>query len=241
MVVDAATGRTAPPRVRGGLVVRLVVLLAGLGLFAAGIVAMLESGLGLSPWDVLHQGIARHSALSFGEANVAVSAGVLVLAMALGARVGAGTILNAILVGTFVHVLESVPAVERLAGAALPGRAGLLALGLVLIAAGTALYIGAGLGAGPRDSLMLVGARRTHRRIGLVRGAIELSALAGGFALGGTAGVGTLAFAVGIGPLVEASFRLLALSPLAVREAEPEPARRSVGGPCCERMATEAA
>lgn len=218
MIFDAASSaRTAPPRVRGGLPVRLPVLVAGLAMFAAGIVAMLESRLGLSPWDVLHQGIARHSALSFGEANVAVSGGVLVVAMALGARVGAGTVLNALLVGTFVHALDAVPAIGRLAAAPLGARIGLLALGLVLIAAGTALYIGAGLGAGPRDSLMLVGARRTNRRIGVVRGAIELSVLVAGVALGGTVGVGTLAFALGIGPLVEAAFRALARSPLAAR------------------------
>jgi uncharacterized protein len=224
--------------VRGGITLRLGVLLVGLALFAAGIVAMLESGLGLSPWDVLHQGIARHSALSFGEANVVVSAGVLALATSLGARVGAGTILNAVLVGTFVHVLEALPAVERLGAAPLTVRAGLLALGLVLVAAGTAVYIGAGLGAGPRDSLMLVGARRTGRRIGLVRGAIELSALVVGFALGGTVGVGTLAFAVGIGPLVEASFALLTRSPLGVGGRAP--VRGAHAGSCGEPAPAEA-
>ena len=211
------------PRIRGGLPARLAALLAGLAVFAAGIVALLESRLGLSPWDVLHQGIARHTALSFGEANIAVGVVVLLLAVALGARAGIGTVANAVLVGTFVHVLASIHAIERLAHAPLPARAGLLAAGLVLMAAGTALYVGAGLGAGPRDSLMLVGARRTPLRLGAVRAAIELCALAAGFALGGTVGVGTLAFAVGIGPLVEGCFALLARSPLA-RPAEPAPA-----------------
>jgi uncharacterized membrane protein YczE len=238
--MDVGGDTRSAPRLRGGLVPRLAALVVGLALFAAGIVAMLESRLGLSPWDVLHQGIARHTFLSFGEANVAVSAGVLVVAVALGARVGAGTVLNALLVGTFVNVFGDIPMVARLAGSPLGERAGLLVLGLVLIAIGTALYIGAGLGAGPRDSLMLVGARRTGRRIGLVRGAIELSALALGFVLGGTVGLGTLAFAVGIGPLVEAAFRLLARSPLAAR---PAPARSAAPdrGPHCATPAAEAA
>ena len=82
---------------------------------------------------------------------------------------------------------------------------------------GTALYLGAGLGAGPRDSLMVVGAQRTRFRIGVVRATLELCALAAGVALGGTFGVGTVAFAVGIGPSVELSFWLLASSPLALR------------------------
>jgi uncharacterized membrane protein YczE len=236
---DLSPGRTAPPRVRGGLVARLAVLVVGLGLFAAGIVAMLEARLGLSPWDVLHQGIARHSPLSFGAATVVVSAGVLVVAMALGARAGAGTVLNAVLVGTFVQAFGGISAVERLAHAPLGARAALLAAGLVLVAVGTALYIGAGLGAGPRDSLMLVGARRSRRRIGLVRGGIELSALALGFALGGTIGVGTLAFAVGIGPLVEAAFRLLARSPLAHRPADTTGVA-AVPGSACAAVAVEA-
>src|SRR5947208_7660475 len=101
----------APPRLRGGLGLRMAVLLSGLFLFAAGIVALLESRLGLSPWDVLHQGLARHTPLSFGEANIAVSAVVVTIAFLLGARIGVGTVANAILVGGFVQLLSSLPAV----------------------------------------------------------------------------------------------------------------------------------
>src|SRR5213080_1316352 len=85
----------APPRLRGGLGLRMAVLLSGLFLFASGIVALLESRLGLSPWDVLHQGLARHTPLSFGEANIAVGSGVLAVAFVLGARIGICTIANA--------------------------------------------------------------------------------------------------------------------------------------------------
>jgi uncharacterized membrane protein YczE len=170
----------AAPRLRGRLPVRLCYLLAGLLLFAAGIVALLESRLGLSPWDVLHQGIAEHTPLAFGEANNAVGVVVLACAWLLGARVGAGTVANAVLVGAFVQLLLSVGAVERLADAPLATRVALLAGGIALIGAGTGLYIGADLGAGPRDSLMVVGAHRTGRRVGAVRAAIEVSALAAG-------------------------------------------------------------
>ena len=202
------------PHVRGGTAVRLGVLLIGLALFAAGIVALLESKLGLSPWDVLHQGISRHTPLTFGEANIAVSAVVLSGAWLLGARVGVGTVANALLVGSLVQLFTSVAAVEGLADDPLGVRIGLLLAGLALMGVGTALYLGAGLGAGPRDSLMVVGAHRTRFRIGAVRAALELSALAVGVTLGGTFGVGTVAFALGIGPSVELSFWLLARSPL---------------------------
>src|SRR5256885_17067618 len=104
-----------PPRIRGGVATRLAVLVSGLFMFALGIVAFLESKLGLSPWDVLHQGIAEHTPLSFGEANVAVSLVVVTIAWLLGARVGIRTIGNAVLVGTFIVGLTSIRAGPSLA------------------------------------------------------------------------------------------------------------------------------
>jgi uncharacterized protein len=206
-----------PPTLRGGLGLRFGLLVAGLFLFAAGIVALLESGLGLSPWDVLHQGIAGHTPLSFGEANIAVGIVVLAAAFLLGARVGIGTIANAILVGVFVQLLTRLGPVAALAHDTLGARVVLLFAGIALMGVGTGLYIGAGLGAGPRDSLMVVGSQRTRFRIGAVRATLELSALTVGLALGGTVGVGTLAFALGIGPTVELCFWMLERSPLTVR------------------------
>jgi uncharacterized membrane protein YczE len=192
-----------------------VSLVFGLFLFAAGIVAMLESKLGLSPWDVLHQGIARHTPLTFGEANIAVGILVLALAWALGGRPGIGTIANATLIGAFIQLLTSPHVVTTLSHDSLGVRALLLVLGIALIGVGSAFYIGADLGAGPRDTLMLVGVRRTRFRLGVVRAAIEIVALAIGIVLGGTFGIGTVAFAVLVGPVVEASFALLARSPFA--------------------------
>jgi uncharacterized membrane protein YczE len=209
----------APPVIRGGAVARAVFLVLGLALFAAGIVVLLESGLGLSPWDVLNQGLSERSPLSFGMANVAVALVVLVVAWALGARVGPGTVANAVLIGLFVDLLLRVGAVERLAEQAWVVRSAALGGGILVIGLGSAFYIGAGMGAGPRDSLMLVLARRSGTRIGVVRAALEVAVTALGFALGGTVGVGTLAFALGIGPAVELSFWLLERTPI----AEPGP------------------
>jgi uncharacterized protein len=201
--------------VRGGLAARLASLVAGLFLFALAIVLILESRLGLSPWDVLNQGIARHSPLSFGMANVAVGLVVLMLAWGLGAPPGLGTFANAILVGSFIQVLTSIGAITQLSDSGLAARVLLLAAGIALIGPASAFYIGADLGAGPRDSLMLAGARLSRRRVGIVRGVLELGALGAGIVLGGTFGLGTVAFALLVGPVVESSFALLARSPLA--------------------------
>jgi uncharacterized membrane protein YczE len=205
----------APPVIRGSFGVRLAFLVAGLLLCALGIVLFLESELGLPPWDVLHQGVAEQGGMSFGAANLVVSLAVLALSWRLGAPIGLGTLLNAILVGTFVLLLTPVDALDALSGEGLGVRIGLLPLALACFGVGSAFYICAAMGAGPRDSLMLVTSRRLRVRIGVARTGIEITALAAGFALGGTVGVGTLVFAAGIGPVVEASFRLLARTPLA--------------------------
>ena len=208
-------GLRLPPRVRGGAFARACSLVGGLFVFALGIVALLESDLGLSPWDVLNQGIERQSPISFGVANIVVGLGVLVVAWALGAPPGVGTVANAVLVGAFVELLLAVPAVAGLDEQGIALRGALVPLGLAFFGVGTAFYVGAALGAGPRDSLMLVLARRTGARVGVVRGLIEVTVLIAGWLLGGTVGVGTAAFALLIGPVVELSFGLLARSPLA--------------------------
>jgi uncharacterized protein len=207
-----------PPSLRGGLGARYLGLVFGLFLCGAGIVALLESRLGLSPWDVLHQGLAKHTPLSFGAANIVVGVAVLGLSMLLGARIGRGTVANAILIGAFIELLLRVPAVQDLSETGLGARVALLLTGIALMAVGSAFYLGAALGAGPRDSLMLVLALRSRRRIGFVRTLLESSAVVAGALMGGTVGIGTIAFALLIGPAVEASMWLLSRSALALPE-----------------------
>jgi uncharacterized membrane protein YczE len=181
----------------------------------------LESRLGLPPWDVLHQGIANHTPLSFGIANEAVAVVVVALVWLLGARIGPGTVANAVLIGLFVFGLQHLDLVQRLAAWPLGARVALLFAGLGLFGAGSGAYIGADFGAGPRDSLMLVGSLRTGVRIGVVRAAIEGSVLVAGFLMGGTIGVGTVLFAALIGPAVEASFWLVGRLGLAAVASRP--------------------
>lgn len=205
------------PRLRFGPAIRVSSLFVGLVLIAVGVVALLTSGLGLSPWDVFHQGIARHTPLSLGTASVVVGLVVLLVAWALGQPPGWGTLANAIVIGLVIDVLLSVDAIADLDVDALPARIALVIAGVALFGVGTALYIGAGLGAGPRDSMMLMLVRRTGVRIAIVRFTMEAVVVAAGFALGGTVGVGTLAFVVLIGPSVEGSFWVLTRAGLAER------------------------
>jgi len=217
-----------PPTVRGGPAARWTTLLVGLALFAVGIVMLLESRLGLSPWDVLNQGIAKHTPLSFGVANTVAALVVLVVAWRLGAAIGPGTVANAVLIGVFVDLLMRAHALAGIQNAALVPRVLVLVAGIFVIGGASALYIGGALGAGPRDSLMLVLSRRTARRVGVVRTVLESGVTAVGFALGGTVGVGTFAFALGVGPAIEVSFWLLGRSPLVV-EVQPEVAPTTIG------------
>ena len=187
-----------------------------------------ESKLGLSPWDVLNQGLAKHTFLTFGTANIVIGVLVLCLAWSLGGVPGIGTVANALLVGTFIQLLTSIGSIADLSQDGLGTRIPLLVAGILLIGPATAFYIGADLGAGPRDTLMLVGARRTRFRLGIVRGTLELAALVVGVVLGGTFGAGTVLFAFGIGPIVEASFFLLGRSPLAEQRSIAVPYSESV-------------
>jgi uncharacterized protein len=186
----------------------------GLFVFAVGIVCLYEANLGLSSWDVLNQGISKHTPLSFGEANIVVGVTVLLIAAVMGARIGFGTVANAILVGAFVDQLLRLSVVTDRANDPLAARVALLLAGIGLMGIATALYVGARFGAGPRDSLMLVISLRSHVRIRIVRFFLEAVPLVLGFALGGKVGIGTFVYLVAIGPVVEGSFALVEHTPL---------------------------
>jgi uncharacterized membrane protein YczE len=181
---------------RDRLAVRLVRLYLGLGGFGVSLALMVRARLGLGPWDVLHQGIARHLGVQLGWVTIGVSGLVLLTWIPLRQRPGLGTASNAIIVGLVVNgALDVLPTPGPLAW-----RAAWLAAGIGLNGLATACYIGAGLGPGPRDGLMTGIAARGHS-LRAVRTLIELSVLAIGSVLGGTIGVGTVAYAVSIGPL----------------------------------------
>lgn len=194
---------------RWALTKRFVTLLTGLFCFSVGIVLTLRSGLGLGPWDVLHQGLSRHLPMSFGAASILVGFVVLVSASVLGQRPGIGTVMNMLLVGAFIDLINWTGVVPSFGDRHWAIRLLVDMLGVALVGLGSAWYIKARLGAGPRDGLMLVLARRAGGRVAVARAALELSVLLIGYLLGGTVGIGTLVFAFGAGPAVGLSFRLL--------------------------------
>ena len=178
---------------------RLSQLLLGLYLYGVSMALLLRAGLGLDPWDVFHQGLAGHVGLSFGMLVSLVGALVLLLWIPLRQRPGVGTVANVLVIGASVDLTMMVlPAVEGFAV-----RAGLLLGGVALNGIAGAMYIGAGLGPGPRDGLMTGLVRRTGWSIRRVRTGIELAVLALGWLLGGTVGVGTVLYALAIGPLTQ--------------------------------------
>ncbi|WP_434612003.1 YczE/YyaS/YitT family protein [Arthrobacter sp. A5] len=187
------------------LAARILRLLAGLFAYGMAIALMIRGNIGASPWDVFGQGVSRSTGLSFGLCTIIVSAGVLLLWIPLRQRLGMGTIANAVLVGAFADLgLAFIPQPGHLVLQALMFMAGLF-----LLALATALYIGAGLGPGPRDGLMTGLVRVTGRPVWLIRTGIELIVVVIGFFLGGVVGVGTVAFAAAVGPLTQLTLRWL--------------------------------
>jgi uncharacterized membrane protein YczE len=171
----------------------------GLVLYGLAGALQVRSTLGLDPWDVLHQGIARHTGLAIGTIVILVGAAVLLFWIPLRQWPGVGTVCNVVLIGVSMNSsLEMLPHVN--AGI---WRVGDMVAGVLLCGVATGMYIGANLGPGPRDGLMTGLARVTGRSIRLTRTAIEVTVLASGWLLGGTVGIGTVLFAVSIGPLAQ--------------------------------------
>jgi uncharacterized membrane protein YczE len=183
-----------PPRAR-----RLAQLYAGLLLFGLSSSMLLLGGLGVDPWDVFHQGLSRRLGLGVGTWALIVSGAVLLLWIPLRQRPGLGTISNAVVVGVTIDVMLALFHTPH----AWPWRLVLMLGGVVLNGVATGAYIGAGLGPGPRDGLMMGWAARGHQ-IRVVRTCLELTVFAVGWLLGGNVGIGTVIYALAIGPLAHA-------------------------------------
>ena len=200
-----------PPRLR-----RVTQLYAGLLLYGVSGSMLLLAGLGVDPWDVLHQGLSRRFGLGVGTWVVIVGALVLLLWIPLRQRPGWGTLSNVIVIGLIMDLmLATVPPVHGL-----PAQLVMMVSGVVLNGIATGLYIGAGLGPGPRDGLMTGLAARGHS-IRLVRTGIELSVLVTGWLLGGTVGLGTVVYAIGIGPIAHVTIPRLAIPVSAIEPSTP--------------------
>lgn len=177
---------------------RWVQLLVGLFLYGIAIAMMVRAAVGVSPWDVLAQGVSLRTGIPFGYVTNIVGGVVLLLWIPLRQKLGIGTVLNALLIGPSAEVgLWLIPTQHTLWVQIL-----LFTGGLLLLAVATGLYIGARFGPGPRDGLMTGIHARFGIRLWIVRTALEVTVLIIGWILGGNVGFGTLAFALLIGPLV---------------------------------------
>ncbi|MGN6252098.1 MAG: YczE/YyaS/YitT family protein [Marmoricola sp.] len=183
----------------GRLPRRLAQLFLGLVLYGFTLALIITAHLGNAPWDVLHQGLARHLPISIGTAVIAVSLLVLLLWIPLREMPGLGTIANAFVIGLATDAGLGLLAEPR----ALWLRVAFTIGGVAGNGLATALYIGAQLGPGPRDGLMTGLHRRTGLPIGRVRTALEATVVVLGWVLGGVLGLGTLLYALAIGPLVQ--------------------------------------
>ncbi len=191
-------------------------IIIGLFIFALGITLSVNANIGLAPWDAFSAGVSNLTGISFGLIVVLTGLVIIVADVLLGEKIGIGSILNAVLIGLFVDLIQSfnlIPKMNRL----IPGIL-VLVIGQVLIVFGSYLYISAGLGCGPRDALMVaLGKRLPTWPIGLIRGLIEGSVLAIGWMFGAKVGIGTVIAAFGIGFILQHLFRLLRFDVKAVR------------------------
>jgi uncharacterized membrane protein YczE len=182
---------------------KLARCVTGLAFFGFGITLFLRANLGLAPWDIFHKGLSKKLDISIGLVIVGVGLLLLLLWIPLRQRPGVGTILNALEIGFVVNLTKPLVGEPD----QLVMRTLMVIAGVLVIALGSALYIGAGLGSGPRDGLMLGLSKRSiagrQISIRLARTVIELTVMVAGLFLGGSIGIGTLIFMFGIGPLVQ--------------------------------------
>ncbi len=205
---------------RPPLGVRLLLLYGGLLLFAVGQVLALQCGLGANSWTVLHDGISQHTPLSLGMATQAMGILMLVVSLLAGIRPGLGTISNMLGVGFYIDALLWLDIVPKMTW--WPAGVAMLVVAIITLGVGSALYIKAGFGAGPRDSFMLAVHRRTGMAVGRVRWLMEVTVVVIGVALGGAFGIGTIVFAMMIGPAVGfffARFKVSTADPRALATA----------------------
>jgi uncharacterized membrane protein YczE len=185
---------------------RILRLFVGYFLFSTGIVMTINANLGLAPWDVFHQGVSSWLGITMGQANIGVGAAIVILNWLSGERTGWGTVGNMFFIGLFLDILminKIIPVFQNIFL-----RLAMMCLGMFVIGVATYLYLGSGLGSGPRDGLMVSLTKRTNKSVRLVRNTIETTVLVLGYIMGGTVGVGTLIMALTTGFFVQLAFEL---------------------------------
>lgn len=188
------------------MVRRFIRLFAGLFLFAIGIVLTINANLGLSPWDVFHQGITYLTGITMGQASIGVGIILVMLNAVLGESLGWGSLCNMLFIGLFMDLImlnHFIPISNGVFSGLI-----MMFLGMFIIGLASYFYISAGLGSGPRDGLMIALTKKTDRSVRFIRNSIEISALFVGYLLGGFVGAGTLIMSVVLGYIIQFVFKL---------------------------------
>lgn len=155
---------------------------------------------GISPWDVLHVGLYKHLGLSIGTWSILMGI-IIVIATMIGTKSWPqiGTWLNILVIGSCIDLFNwLLPDTTSFVGQII-----IFLGGLLVIAIGVGVYVSPNVGAGPRDSLMLLIIKRAGWSIRTVRTGIEVFVAFAGWLLGGPVGIGTVALALFTGPLIQ--------------------------------------
>lgn len=184
---------------------RYTLLILGLFVCALGSVCLLKSNLGLSPWDVLHQGVSKITGITIGQASIILGVLITILDIILGQPIGLGTVLNFILIGLFVDLLLFIDIIPI--GENIFFRIFEVLAGIFFYAYGTYLYMSQGMGCGPRDGLMQILTKRLNKPVGFIKNSIEIFAFVSGWLFGGKFGIATILTALLTGPLLQRIFR----------------------------------
>ena len=185
---------------------RIARAMIGYLLYGVGIVFTINAQLGLAPWGVFHQGFSNQFGVTMGTAVQVVGAAILILDFFLGERIGWGTIGNVYFIGTFIDVVTNLGVVPVFDNIYL--RFLQMIIGMMIMSFATYFYLSAQLGAGPRDGLMVALTKRTNKPVGLIRSAIEITALISGYLMGGLVGWGTLIMSLGFGYFIQTTFKI---------------------------------
>jgi uncharacterized membrane protein YczE len=191
------------------IVLRFIRLFGGLGLYAFAISLTINANLGLGPWDVFHQGVAKNMGITIGQASIMVSVILVILNIIFKEKIGWSTLADMLCIGLFLDLIllsNIVPICNTFIS-------GIIMLGFGILLMGFAIYlcISASLGCGPRDALMVVLIKKTNISTRIVRSCIEVSVLIAGYLLGGFVGVGTVVIALGIGFSIQLAFKIFKL------------------------------
>lgn len=185
---------------------KYIKLISGLFFCAIGIVTILNADLGLSPWDVLNQGLNKQMGITLGQANIGIGLIVILIGLYFKQPLGSGTVLNVMLVGIFIDFLIELNIIPWVNG--IQNQIILFIIGLIIFSLGSYMYISTGCGCGPRDGLMVVLTKKTGFSVGKIRLCLETSAMIVGYFLGGRVGIGTVIFSLITGYIIQFFFKV---------------------------------